>query len=386
MSYLSKALQQYYTREEKRITFKNNQSLNQLALAMWERLGYQQIDASVLSRVLHGERQFTTSQLRAFSEVLALSDSESEHLLHCLSRDINLKNNLETENLFITTSVGHDVIQSLVGSAFKNLYEGRTKELEIKCFLIESLIESSNYDQNASSNEKMDELFALNLYLKGRVVEGLGQPESVVRETLPIASDLLKLADKNNNKTIYAYANILLSNAYYLAGGYSYANNKYKFYRSSIIFGRKALDNLPDDNNEKLFGLRVMAASASYLKDYETIMFVFNKTKEILEMQPIDNRVNALHLCGTLSKGLAIFNNPNPFSLKESAEDYFKDDLANTGIYEVSSIKVEVDTLLGLKTGDKKYILDRIKRGIKVADENQLARHKSYFNKIMPTL
>lgn len=58
MSNLAKKLQQYYTKKGNRIIFSNGLTLNQLALEMWERLDYQGIDVSVLSRVIGGRRFF----------------------------------------------------------------------------------------------------------------------------------------------------------------------------------------------------------------------------------------------------------------------------------------------------------------------------------------
>lgn len=76
----SKSLQKFYTRKGNRLIFTNGMTLNQLALAMWERLGFREIDASVVSRVLKGERLFTKSQLCHFAQILNLSPLEFEHL------------------------------------------------------------------------------------------------------------------------------------------------------------------------------------------------------------------------------------------------------------------------------------------------------------------
>lgn len=79
-SHLSKELQKYYTRVGNRIIFSNGMTLNQLALEMWEKLGYKGVDASVLSRVLKGERLFTKEELKIFSAVLKLNYWEKNNL------------------------------------------------------------------------------------------------------------------------------------------------------------------------------------------------------------------------------------------------------------------------------------------------------------------
>jgi len=385
MTNLSKALELYYRREKNKIIFINNQTLNQLAFTMWEKLGYQQIDGSVISRVISGERLFNALQLNAFCIALNLKKSEEEFLFSCLVEDTNAKNNLASHGFFIPASVGYDLIENLVKDGFRTLSEGKTKNLETKCNLLDTVIHLTN-NKIAFQNDKMSESIALNLYLKGRVVEGLGLPEDIIRNTLPISKKLFEIARTTKNKAIYAYGLILLSNAYYLTGGYSSSTDKHKFYQSSISLGRKAMENLDDTNNEKLFGLRVMSASASYIKDESTTMQIYATTNQILTKQPLENRVNALHLCGTLSKGLAVCNKKNPFFLKEKAIEYFNSDLTNTGIYEISSIKVEIDTLIALKSGENKYMTNRIKRGMEIAEQDGFIRHKNYFNTLLANL
>jgi len=63
-------------------------TLNQLALEMWERLGFHDIDPSVLSRVITGERSFTPQQLEIFSNILAIPRSEVSSLKTEYCRDL----------------------------------------------------------------------------------------------------------------------------------------------------------------------------------------------------------------------------------------------------------------------------------------------------------
>lgn len=86
---LSKALQKYYTRKGNRLIFSNGMTLNQLAWEMWERLGYREIDPSVLSRVLKGQRLFTLKQLGVFCGVLSLKEKNRGELQNCLAVDLS---------------------------------------------------------------------------------------------------------------------------------------------------------------------------------------------------------------------------------------------------------------------------------------------------------
>ena len=87
MTNLAKQLTKYYTREKHRIVFLNNMSLQKFALEMYEKIGYEQIDASVISRVLKGERLFQVEQLEVFCTILQLPREEKRQLFVSLQKD-----------------------------------------------------------------------------------------------------------------------------------------------------------------------------------------------------------------------------------------------------------------------------------------------------------
>lgn len=66
-------LKNYYFRKGNRILFSNGMTLNQLALCMWEKLGYREIDSSVLSKVINGNRHFSPKQLEVFADNLPVN-------------------------------------------------------------------------------------------------------------------------------------------------------------------------------------------------------------------------------------------------------------------------------------------------------------------------
>ena len=85
---LSKALQKYYARKGNRIVFSNGMTLNQLAWEMWERLGYREIDPSVLSRGINHERLFRSKQLKIFSDILGLDSKKTQTLKEVLCKEL----------------------------------------------------------------------------------------------------------------------------------------------------------------------------------------------------------------------------------------------------------------------------------------------------------
>lgn len=113
MSNLSRAIQKYYSRDGSRFVFRNGQSLNHLALSMWEHLGFQQVDASVLSRVLKGERLLTSPQLKAFCRLLDLSRHEEDYLFACLQQDCDLRLGVHTSMMRITHSLAKEFVEEM---------------------------------------------------------------------------------------------------------------------------------------------------------------------------------------------------------------------------------------------------------------------------------
>jgi hypothetical protein len=95
--HLANALAKHYRRENNKIIFRNNSTLNQVALQMWELLDYCEIDNSVLSKVINGQRLFTFKQLRVLCKILKLSRKESNLLFDALIEDKLKDLNLQTK-------------------------------------------------------------------------------------------------------------------------------------------------------------------------------------------------------------------------------------------------------------------------------------------------
>lgn len=77
-------LQRYYKKRGNKLVFTNGSTLNQLALQMAEDLSFSGVDASVVSRVINGQKLFTQKQLASFCRVLELGIIDQIELQHCL--------------------------------------------------------------------------------------------------------------------------------------------------------------------------------------------------------------------------------------------------------------------------------------------------------------
>jgi hypothetical protein len=90
-SILALKIAKYYKKENNKIIFANGMTLNKMALEMWERLNFSEVDPSVVSRVINGQRLFTPSQLKVFCKVLKIKSKEQENLNFCLAQDLTAK-------------------------------------------------------------------------------------------------------------------------------------------------------------------------------------------------------------------------------------------------------------------------------------------------------
>lgn len=111
----AKALQKYYLHKSNKIVFCNQMSLNQLSLAMWERLGFREMDPSILSRVINGKRLFTKKQLQVFCKVLKIRQKDRILLNETLLMETYKKFKLipYSHNFDIFAEVIEDLIEKI---------------------------------------------------------------------------------------------------------------------------------------------------------------------------------------------------------------------------------------------------------------------------------
>lgn len=101
MYLFSSALKKYYRKEGNKILFHGEMTLNTLAMRMWERLDFSNMDASILSKVINGKRLFSNQQFNIFCDILQLPDTERDDLRLHLIYDINARNGIEIDSYFI---------------------------------------------------------------------------------------------------------------------------------------------------------------------------------------------------------------------------------------------------------------------------------------------
>jgi hypothetical protein len=384
MGYFSQAVQRHYTRTGNRIVFTDGQNLNQLALSMWEALNCSQVDASVLSRVLNGQRLFTLPQLKVFCSLLNLSIQESDHLERSLRQDIDGRLPGGSDSTpRLSRALTQDLISELTDSAFSQFYRGQYEGALKRHELVRQL--AGAYTSTSNVDSHLYKRVGYSTYIQGRIV-GNGDAKSVLDMTFPIVTELIALSHRAQDASLYGYAHILLANAYYGAGGYSELMSKHKLYKASIRSAQRALEYLPRDDHESLFAVRSIAASAFYLNDSSALEYAYEIAKQRIPYQQEDNYINALHLAATLDKGIVALSQRPPYEASKFTAKYFNATLEGSGAYEISAIKEEIDMLRISKTSNWSYIRQLVVHGLIMANTSGSARYQQYFVKLLKTM
>ena len=387
MTHLAKALKKYYIKSEEKIIFKNKTNLNQLALEMWEELDYSQIDKSVLSKVLCGKRIFTAKQLEIFCKLLNVTSEEKDELFYNLNKDYCERYNIELDAFFVPKAHYVEVLDHLLDEIYQANYNGRLSDVIRKCEKIELISQVLTESFLPKSiEEKTYNILAVNLYMKTKSLGAFFKPQEALSQTVNASNKLLAWSKKFDDSDMWCYANILLAHAYYIAGGDTKTTKAKGLYAKAIEHANKVLAHLPVDNRERIFALRLISASASYIKDEEVINFSFLEFNKILASQPKENDMSMYLFAGNLAEGAAILKKSKPFLYKDAVSNHFGEIILDGNIHETSAIKRDIETYVALGSSDKQTIAGLAKKGLILADKYDYPRHQKYLNKIISTL
>lgn len=98
-----------------------------MALGMWEKLQFSEIDSSVLSKVINGNRLFTFRQLRVFCDLLDLNRNQRKVVFEALIKDklgeFNLDNNKDIHLAFAKLSYYPHQKTPKLGTSSKKLFQ-----------------------------------------------------------------------------------------------------------------------------------------------------------------------------------------------------------------------------------------------------------------------
>jgi len=283
---LARVLQKYYLRQGKKIIFSNKMTLNQLALEMWEKLGYREIDASVISRVLKGERIFTLKQLQVLSNILSLNKQQRLELKKTIINDILQHKDIEFEE-FISYDQKYLNKMPLTVRLLRD--EGHPNLAINLSFLLEDIL------SEGCLNKETKTILGKVYNEKSRAYGLICQPNVILNHM----SDL-------NNKAIFLGKEIhnqeILDMAYMNVGGANYVAKNWRF--SSEFLENKY--NIVGKAN-KLEFLRTLLLDYAYLNDFNSFKRIYKKTVKFLAANVNLQLDNLISLYEALARSLSIF-------------------------------------------------------------------------------
>jgi len=371
--FLAEALTKYYHRSRGRAVFRNGLSLNQLALLMWEESSACGIDPSVLSKVLSGKRLFTASQLRVFCTTLGIRRMDRDYLFYCLYKDYCRKDGVKLDAPFISSSDTYQFIEALLYESEALFLVGNWKGLYSLSGIMLSYLHGcaqTFYRHNPESVLMV--AYQKLLYLHAKGMGSVATQDTIMQRTSTLARNLRRYAHGDFIHLMPGYIESFKSSAYRVRGLFPTPLNPTFNRTYAVMSGRcaaKAMALLPPTNNEYLACLRNVMDSAVMLEDKDTFLTHLKDVERLVFMQPAANFLATMQLAGTVGKGMAVFKAGDPFALKEKVEEYFNRNLAGTRVYELSDIKVELETHVALQAKKNVYLQQRIQRALTLASE-----------------
>jgi hypothetical protein len=293
MGRLANILQNYYRTKGNKIVFKNGLTLNGLAVQMWERLEYKEIDSSVLSRVIHGQRLFTYKQLEVFCEALSLQEKEKTELKYALSQDILSRSNINTDifrgrnSTFYLDRDNYDHIPNILKLLRK---DGHPEEVVSLSQTFENIIDSKSYLQNE------DKKILGKIYNeKSRAFGETSSPQKVFSLMNALNKRAVEFGEEANDREILDMAYMNVGGAYYVAKGW----------RDSSMFLESKFKKV--SAKTQLEFVRTLLLDYAYQKDYSRFKEALGKTIKIIDKDSNNKHGILASIYEAIARSLAIF-------------------------------------------------------------------------------
>lgn len=224
MSSLAKKLEQYCHRNKSKIIFSNGMNLSDLAISMWEQLGYREIDASVISRVLRGERLFSFKQLKIFCEILKIPQREMNSLVDSLYSELCFK--FGFEEIFYVQETKH--LTNLITDNLGKISLMKEKGYPIVAInWIDDISEKIKLELTQSRDpvirKILNELFAKLLIQKIFCIYESDKQAVSVDKVFNIARKLDEINIELKDPSIFAFSKFSKGGAYYVKKSYKLA-------------------------------------------------------------------------------------------------------------------------------------------------------------------
>jgi hypothetical protein len=272
MNYLAQQLKKYYRRKGNQVMFNNGENLNQISLSMWSKLGFCEVDAGVLSRVINGKRLFTPKQLNVFCKLIDLNKQERLKLSQALAIDILQRAGLQED--FISLSDSAKATLDFVFQQMNNLIFSvrflRNRGLPLQAIETATFMEEiANFYMDKYPKEwAKKEIAFLQLFNeRARAWGEIAIPTKIEKLMLHDTKRALAIGFEKNNSNLINMGHMNIGGAYYVA----------KKWRESAEYLDNAFRQV--DINTQIEFLRTMILDYAYLKDRNSFKNIRKKHK-----------------------------------------------------------------------------------------------------------
>jgi|GEM_PF-3224258 len=301
-------IRKYYKRSQNRVVFSNGMSLNQLAQEMWEDLGYKGIDASVLSKVINGQRVFTESQIKSFCKILTVPQNEADLLL--LFGSSSKKATSDSNGEGFITSEYLDLFDINIRTIPFLRSEGAMRQANDIASRSEIALKFHLETVHSEAAERvlLQSLSRVCLEQSRNISDvadyGEGYPKM-----LPIIKKLEFFAEKTLDPESH-------SRLFQSKGDAFYNLKKYKFAAKCF----KEAASYTADLYWKLEGLRAYALCVAKLHEKKAFLSAVNEIEDLVQSGKVADTFFLITLYEALARGYALFAEDYSFSLLEKSE------------------------------------------------------------------
>lgn len=362
-SHLKKALQSFYKREKNRLVFSNNLSLNQLAIEMWERLNYSEIDASVISRVIHGERLFSPKQLAVFCDIINASEKQRIQLKSALWRDCYIKHSIDID--LLSSSYSTDLAEANIEVVHKTRISGHPDlALELADIILSKFTNAFSNLNELKSSFIVNRLLPELLQEKSYCYFETSHPNQIVDRVRPIAEKMKFLAKGADNKDAFGTALFHISDAYYVA----------EKFRISYAYSKQSLTFLVN-RVKRVKCHRNMALNLAYLGEKEGVEKIEAKLEnEIVGVEPI----MTIDTLEGLGRAQGIMRLHKAFNTLEKAKQIYKSSEKEKQAHcfqEIQLLRSSLEVMSWLSPKNKQYMQKIGEKGLSIASLHGYKRH-----------
>ncbi len=345
-------------------------TLNKLAWEMWEKLGFSEVDPSVLSRVLQGERLFTYRQLKAFSKILFLSEHERKLMYEAYYEDLGRR--------FGLYKINHIYFIDLVKDNIEKIRQANMQSLSVIAeewadLIYEKVLEEEN---SANTSCRTDDSYQKELLrLESRILNEKIHLNFRTKPLNQLLKENIKIARRLKEISIVLKDNLIEGIGIYGVGDAFLVSKKYKDALKYLHIILKI--NFPD--REKYYGLRAAALAQSYLGNEKEYLSI-KKHLTADSHHNIPDYIN-YQIYEGIARSEARFGNQNmAFKALSIAKKYLDKDHEFMREMQVKKAEIEI----GMRFGENKNYLRKVgKEAVMLATRFGHVRYKKQINAML---